>query len=160
DGWGRRLGAGGNRFRRWMGYLGSVATDAALAAFFDHDLLGAAMRKTLAHGARLDAWLERQGLARDTQFLVAGSILVGHSVVLILWCADAPSILAIVVISNANPKFWPRFRQSCRRRPTGIGPEFGCATGMSCPPGQRAGQHVPHLTGPLPNPILTKLARR
>src|SRR6185437_10119861 len=61
-----------------------VTADPALAAFFDHDLLGAAMRKTLAHGAGLDARLERQGLALDTQFLVAGSILVGHSVVLIL----------------------------------------------------------------------------
>jgi hypothetical protein len=66
----------------------SITADAALAALFDHDLLGPAVGKTLAHGARLDARFERQGLARDTQFLVAGSILVGHSVVvLILWCA-------------------------------------------------------------------------
>src|SRR6516225_172448 len=45
------------------------------------------MRKTLAYRPRLDARLERQGLAGDTQFLVAGSILIGHSAVLILWCA-------------------------------------------------------------------------
>src|SRR5262249_26828811 len=80
---GRCLGAGGNRFGRCVRSLGSVATDAALAALLDHDLLGAAVRKTLAYGARLDARLERQGLALDTQLLVAGSILVGHSVVLI-----------------------------------------------------------------------------
>src|ERR1700754_3155535 len=41
------------------------------------------MGEALAHGARLDARLERQGLARDTQFLVARRILIGHSVVLI-----------------------------------------------------------------------------
>src|SRR6516164_10998988 len=45
------------------------------------------MRETLAYCPRLDARLERQGLAGDTQFLVAGSILIGHSAVLILWCA-------------------------------------------------------------------------
>ena len=62
----------------------SVTADAALATLFDHDLFGAAMRKTLAYRPRLDARLERQGLAGDTQFLVAGSILIGHSAVLIL----------------------------------------------------------------------------
>jgi hypothetical protein len=60
-----------------------VGADTALAALFDHDLLGAAVRKTLAHGTSLDARLERQGLARDTQFLVAGRILIDHSAVLI-----------------------------------------------------------------------------
>jgi hypothetical protein len=43
-----------------------LAADAALAALFDHDLLGPAVRETLAHGARLDARLERQRLGRDT----------------------------------------------------------------------------------------------
>ncbi len=67
----RRLGGGrglgGNRFGRVRGFSDlRVAADAALAALFDHHLLGAAMGETLAHGAGLDARLERQGLARDT----------------------------------------------------------------------------------------------
>src|SRR5690242_21531472 len=97
------------------GLGGTVPTDTALAALLDHDLLGAAMRKTLAHGARLDARLERQGLARDTQFLVAGSILVGHSVVvLILVVREMHRRLkrSSLTISKANSR--PRVRQSCQ----------------------------------------------
>src|SRR5262249_51167690 len=130
-----------------------LASDTPLAAFFDHDLLAAAMWETLAHGA-LDPRLERQSLARNAQFLVAGSILVGHSAVLILWCTNTPSLVAVFAIPNASLKSGPRLRQSCRRRPSGIGPRSGCVTGMSCSPGPRAAQHVPHLTGPMPNPIL------
>jgi hypothetical protein len=63
---------------------GRVAADAALAALFDHDLLGPAMAEALADGARLDARLERQGLARDTQSLVARRFGINHSAVLIL----------------------------------------------------------------------------
>jgi len=48
------------------------------------------------------------------------------------------------VIASAISNSWPRFWQSCRR-PTGIGPGSGCATGMSCSLGLRAAQHVPHL---------------
>src|SRR6516225_2800852 len=68
-----------------------VRSNPALATLLHHDLLAAAVRETLAHGARLDARLQRQGLARDTQFLVAGSILIDHSAVLILLYAGAPS---------------------------------------------------------------------
>jgi hypothetical protein len=50
-----------------MGFgRGRVAADASLAAFFDHHLLGSAVAEALAHGARLDARFERQGLGRDT----------------------------------------------------------------------------------------------
>ena len=55
---------------------------------------------------------------------------------------------------------WPHGRQSCRRQPSGIGPESGCVTGMSCPPRPRAGQHVSHLTAQVPNPIVRMSARR
>ena len=44
-------------------------------------------------------------------------------------------------------------------RHPGIGPGSGCATGTSCSPGPRAGLHVSHLTGPVPNPILPTPAR-
>src|ERR1700689_4195063 len=136
---GRGLGEdrlGGMRFR-----CGRIAADAALAALFNHDLLGAAVAEALLHGARLDARLERQGLVRDTQFPVARRF-INHSAVLILfkWCVSAPSV-------SANS--WSRGRPSCRRPPSGIGPGAGCATGTSCSPGPRAGQHVSHLTGPM-----------
>ena len=62
----------------------AIAADAALAAFFDHHLLGPAMAEALAHGARLDARLERQGLGRDTQCLVARRFRINHSAVPIL----------------------------------------------------------------------------
>ena len=69
-----------------------VAADAALAALFDHDLLGPAMAEALAHGARLDARLQRQGLGRDTQSLVARRFGINHSAVLIsLRCAHPHS---------------------------------------------------------------------
>ena len=60
-----------------------VAADAALATLFHHDLLGPAMAEALAYGARLDARLERQGLA-DTQSLVARRFGINHSAVPIL----------------------------------------------------------------------------
>ena len=60
-----------------------VAADTALAALLDHHLLGPAMAEALAHGARLDARLQRQGLARDTQCLVARRFRINHSAVLI-----------------------------------------------------------------------------
>ena len=60
-----------------------VAADTALAALFDHDLLASAMAEALAHGARLDAWLQRQGFCRDTQSLVARRFGINHSAVLI-----------------------------------------------------------------------------
>ena len=67
----RRLGGGcglgDDRFRRVRSFSDlRIATDAALAALFDHHLLGPAVGEALAHGARLDARLERQGLARNT----------------------------------------------------------------------------------------------
>src|SRR5207302_717070 len=77
----RRLGG---RLRRVRFRRGCITRDAALAAFLDHHLLGAAVAEALAHGARLDARLERQGLARDTQWLVARSFPIHHSAVLIL----------------------------------------------------------------------------
>jgi hypothetical protein len=66
-----------------VGFRRPVAADAALAAFFDHDLLASAMAEALAHGARLDAWLQRQGFCRDTQSLVARRFGINHSAVLI-----------------------------------------------------------------------------
>jgi hypothetical protein len=67
---------------------GRIAADAALATLFDHDLLGPAMAEALAHGARLDPRLQRQGLGRDTQSLVARRFGINHSAVLIsLRCA-------------------------------------------------------------------------
>src|SRR5712671_1844666 len=82
---------------------GRVAADAALAALLDHDLLGPAMAEALAYGARLDARLERQGLGRDTQSLVARRFGINHSAVLIsLRCAyPHPSL------KRVSQNFWP-----------------------------------------------------
>src|SRR5260363_66638 len=67
-----------------MRRIGRPIADAALgAALLDHYLLAPAMWEALAYRASLDARLQRQGLGRDTQFLVARSVVVGHSVVLI-----------------------------------------------------------------------------
>ena len=75
----RRLGRrrlGDHRLRRVRRLVrGRIAADAALAPFFDHDLLGAAMAEALAHGARLDAWLERQGLGRTLSVLSPGDFV-------------------------------------------------------------------------------------
>jgi len=81
---GRRGRLGDDRLGRMRLRCGPVAADAALAALFDHDLLGPAVAEALADGARLDAWLERQGFARDTQSLVARRFGINHSAVLIL----------------------------------------------------------------------------
>jgi len=79
-----RRGLGDSRLGR-MGFgRGGVAADPALAALFDHHLLGPAVAEALAHGARLDARLERQGLGRNTQCLVARRFRINHSAVLIL----------------------------------------------------------------------------
>src|ERR1700726_509568 len=130
---------------------GGPATNPAFAALFDHHLLGPAMAEALAHGARLDARLERQGLGRDTKCLVGRRFRIDHSLVLILFksCVSAPSV-------SANS--WPHGRLSRRHPPSGIGPGHGCATGTSCSPGPRAAQHVSHLTGPVPNPIVPRSA--
>ena len=128
---------------------------AALAALLDHHLLGAAMAETLAHGAGLDAWLQRQGLARHAQSLVARRFGINHSAVLIsLRCARLRTVIEAVVSQNSSPH-----RPSCRHPPSGIGPGSGYATGRSCSPGPRAAQHVSHLTAPVPNPIVPKLKR-
>ena len=87
---GRRLGD--DRLGRMRFGRGRVAADAALATLFDHDLLGPAMAEALAHGARLDPRLQRQGLGRDTQSLVARRFGINHSAVLIsLRCAHPHS---------------------------------------------------------------------
>src|ERR1700675_4209637 len=79
---GQRLGD--DRLGRMRFGDGAITANAALAALFDHDLLGPAMAEALAYGARLDARLERQGLGRDTQRLVARRFGINHSAVLIL----------------------------------------------------------------------------
>src|ERR1700761_5571238 len=56
----------------------------AFAALFHHDLLGPAVAEALAHGSGLDPRLERQGLARHTECLVARRFGINHSAVLIL----------------------------------------------------------------------------
>src|SRR5260370_20275081 len=129
---------------------GTMAGDAALAALFNHDLLGAAVAEVLLDGARLDPRLQRQGLVRNTQFPVARRF-IDHSAVLILFtsCVSAQSLSA-----NSGP----HYRLSCRRPPSGIGPGYGCVTGTFCSPGQRAGQHVSHLTALVPNPIVRRSA--
>src|ERR1700712_490985 len=110
-----------------------VAANAALAALLDHHLLGPAMAKTLAHGARLDARLQRQGFGRNTQCLVARRFRIDHSAVPILFklCVSARFVSAKSVVSYSCIPLavWPA---SCRRQPSGIGPESGCVTGMSC----------------------------
>ena len=68
-----------------------VAAKAALAALLDHHLLGTAVAEALAHGARLDARLERQGLGRNTQCLVARCFRINHSAVPILFPSCARS---------------------------------------------------------------------
>src|SRR4029079_14214330 len=85
---------GDDRLGRMRLRCGRIAADTALAAFLDHDLLGPAVAEALADGARLDAWLERQGLGRDTQSLVARRFGINHSVVLISFalCAFAQSL--------------------------------------------------------------------
>ena len=92
----RRLGGrglGDDRLGR-MGFgCGCLAADAALATLFDHHLLGPAMAEALAHGARLDARLERQGLGRNTQCLVARRFRINHSAVLILLRRACPHSL-------------------------------------------------------------------
>jgi hypothetical protein len=75
-GW--RRGLGRNRLGRVRAIL---ATDPALAALLDQDLLAAAMGEALAHGAGLDPRLQRQGLAGHAQFLVARRVVISHSVV-------------------------------------------------------------------------------
>ena len=70
-----------------------IAADPALAALLHHDLLGSAMAETLAHGARLDARLQRQGFGRNTQCLVARRFRINHSAVLILFCCACPHSL-------------------------------------------------------------------
>src|SRR5262249_52043834 len=128
--------------------------DPALAALLDHNLLAAAMAEALAHGARFDARLERQRLARNAQLLVARGLGINHSAVLILillsLCVAAPSYRSSFVFRNPGRAF----RQSRHRPPSGIGPASGYVTGMSCSPGPRAAQHVSHLTCLVPNPIL------
>ena len=79
----RGRGLGNDRLGR-VGFRRSrFARQPALAALFDHHLLGPAVAEALAHGARLNARLERQGLARDTQRLVARRFPIHHSAVLI-----------------------------------------------------------------------------
>jgi hypothetical protein len=51
------------------------------------------MAEALAHGALLDARLERQGLGRDTQCLVARRFRINHSAVLILLRCACPHSL-------------------------------------------------------------------
>ena len=90
----RGRGLGNHRLRRMRRIAARpVATDTALAALFDHHLLGAAVAEALAHGARLDAWLERQGLGRNTQCLVARRFRINHTAVLILLCRACPHSL-------------------------------------------------------------------
>ena len=84
-----RLGRrGGRRLGR-----ARVAADPALAALLDHHLLGPAMAEALAHGALLDARLQRQGLGRDTQCLVARCFRINHSAVPILFRRAYPHSL-------------------------------------------------------------------
>src|SRR5882757_2014665 len=76
-----------------MGFrCGRIAANAALATRLDHDLLGPAMAEGLAHGARLDARLQRQGLGRDTQSLVARRFGINHSAVLIWFRYASPHV--------------------------------------------------------------------
>src|SRR6266851_3600635 len=97
----RRLGH--SRFRRMAFCRGGVAADPALAALFDHHLLGAAVAEALANGARLDARLERQGLGRDTESLVARRFRINHTAVLILLrCAYPHSHFMQVVLCKSS----------------------------------------------------------
>src|SRR5450755_4446993 len=102
----RRLGRrclGDSRFQRMAFCRGGVAADPALAAFFDHHLLGAAVAEALANGARLDARLERQGLGRDTESLVARRFRINHTAVLILLrCAYPHSHFMQVVLCKSS----------------------------------------------------------
>src|SRR5260370_34803335 len=83
---------------------GGVAADPALAALFNHHLLGAAVAEALANGARLDARLERQGLGRDTESLVARRFRINHTAVLILLrCAYPHSHLIQFVLCSLSP---------------------------------------------------------
>src|SRR6476646_8281836 len=135
-----------------FGRGGCIAADAAFATLLDHHLLGTAVAEALLHRARLDARFERQGLGRDSEFLLAGRILVNHS--------SSPNLVASRAFAQSVlANSWPHCRPSCRRPPSGIGPGSGCATGTSCWPGSRAAQHVPHLTAPVPNPIVRSSER-
>src|ERR1700722_14789580 len=81
---GRRFGwLGYNRFGR-VRLGGTIPADPALAALLHHDLLGPAVAEALAHGSGLDPRLERQGLGRHTERLVARRFRINHSAVLIL----------------------------------------------------------------------------
>ena len=75
------------------------AADAALAALFNHDLLGTAVAEALLDGARLDPRLQRQGLVRDTQFPVARRF-INHSAVLILFRRACPHILYLRILGR------------------------------------------------------------
>src|SRR5580698_4929716 len=81
---GRRFGwLGYNRFGR-VRLSGTIPADPALAALLHHALLGPAVAEALAHGSGLDPRLERQGLGRHTERLVARRFRINHSAVLIL----------------------------------------------------------------------------
>jgi len=128
DGVGTRVigaltGAAWRRPLRRMGRFGcrSVANDAALAALFDHDLLVLAMAEALAHGARLDARLERQGLS-DTQLSCRQEISYQpfSSPNLVALC-----VIRTVVLCKSLSAFVSEFLavftdRPCRHPPSGI----------------------------------------
>ena len=104
-GTGERRPGGRGLSHRWLRRAGSfgcrrVAGETALAALFHQNLLGAAMAEALAHGARLDARLQRQGLARDTQCFVARRFGINHSAVLISLRRTSPRGLYRRILSS------------------------------------------------------------
>ena len=104
--------------------LGRVAGRRGASALLDHDRLGAAMAEALAHGARLDARLERQGLLRDAQRLVARRS----------WYRpfSSPNPVALCVphrLSASARRFLAGIPAVLSASASGIGQGIGCATG-------------------------------
>jgi hypothetical protein len=103
----RRLGLRRSRLRREHRLRGRswllLARLHELALGLDHDLLSAAMRKILAHGALLDARaLQRQCLlGRNTQRLVVARIRITHSISSA--ASSSPATAAIIARSSGEP---------------------------------------------------------
>ena len=125
--------------RGWrLGRLCFTRPKSALAHLLDHHRLRAAVAEALTHNACLGARLERQRRLRsDAQFLAGTFRISSHS-------------LPILNLQTQKPRAIP-----CLVRPDRSGSvrDCGSAQGTRCSLGLRAGQHVPHLTAPMPNPI-------
>ena len=119
--------------RRRLGLGGRLARGAPAADLLDDDRLGPAMAEALAHDPRLAATrLKRQRLGRgDTQLLIASFFSrFSHSVSISRALAGRSRPFRSEIVQGASSASEPPYFRD-----------------------RQAAQHVPHLTGPMPNPI-------